>query len=120
VNTHLVVKVTAGTDSPERCAQAFSLAATAVASGVDTTLWLSGEAAWFAVPGHAAEFALPQSAPLTELLDAVLAGGRVYLCSQCAARRGIAAEATVPGITIAGIATFLEQILQDSTQAVVY
>jgi predicted peroxiredoxin len=120
VNTHLVVKVTAGTDSPERCAQAFSLAATAVASGVDTTLWLSGEAAWFAVPGHAAEFALPHAAPLTELLDAILAGGRVYLCSQCAARRGIADEATLPGITIAGIATFLEQILQDATQAVVY
>lgn len=120
MNTHLVVKVTAGTDSPERCAQAFSLAATAVASGVDTTLWLSGEAAWFAVPGHAAEFALPHAAPLTELLDAILAGGRVYLCSQCAARRGIADEATLPGITIAGIATFLEQILQDATQAVVY
>jgi predicted peroxiredoxin len=50
----------------------------------------------------------------------MLAGGRVYLCSQCAARRGIAAEATLPGVTIAGIATFLEQILQDSTQAVVY
>jgi len=120
VNTHLVVKVTAGTDSPERCSQAFSLAATAVASGVDVTLWLSGEAAWFAVPGHAAEFALPHAAPLTDLLDAILAGGRVFLCSQCAARRGIAEETTLPGITIAGIATFLEQILQDATQAVVY
>lgn len=120
MNNRLVVKVTAGTDSPERCAQAFSLAATAAASGVDVALWLSGEAAWFAVPGHAAEFALPHSAPLAELLDAILAGGRVYLCSQCAARRGIAAEATVPGVTIAGIATFLEQILQDATQAVVY
>lgn len=120
MNTHLVVKVTAGTDAPERCAQAFSLAATAAASGVDVALWLSGEAAWFAVPGHAAEFALPHAAPLTELLDAILAGGRVFLCSQCAARRGIAAEATLPGITIAGIATFLEQILQDATQAVVY
>lgn len=120
VSTYLVVKVTAGTDAPERCAAAFSLAATGVASGLDVSLWLSGEAAWFAVPGHAAEFALAESAPLPDLLSAVLAGGTVFLCSQCAARRGISAEATLPGVTIAGMATFLEQIMRDSTQAVVY
>jgi predicted peroxiredoxin len=120
VSTRLVVKVTAGTDSPERCAQAFSLAATAVASGVDVSLWLSGEAAWFAVPGQAAEFALPFAAPLPELLNTVIAGGRVLLCSQCAARRGIAEEAMLPGIAIAGMAVFLEQIMADGTQAVVY
>ena len=116
----LVVKVTAGTDAPERCAQAFSLASTAVASGVDVSLWLSGEAAWFAVPGHAAEFALPFAPPLIDLLDAVVAGGRVFLCSQCAARRGIAAEAMLPGIEIAGMAVFLEQITAEGAQAVVY
>lgn len=120
MRSHLVVKITAGTDSPERCAQAFSLAATAVASGIDVALWLSGEAAWFAVPGQAAEFALPFSPPLIDLLDAVVAGGRVFLCSQCAARRGIAADALLPGIEIAGMAAYLEQIMTDGTQAVVY
>jgi predicted peroxiredoxin len=120
VNRHLVVKVTAGTDSPERCAQAFSLSGTAVASGVDVSLWLSGEAAWFAVPGHAAEFALPFAPPLIDLLDAVVAGGHVFVCSQCAARRGIAQEAVLPGIVIAGMAVYLEQIMADGTQAVVY
>ena len=45
----LVVKTTAGADAPERCAQAFTVAATAVAAGVDVSLWLTGEAAWFAV-----------------------------------------------------------------------
>lgn len=120
MSRHLVVKVTAGTDSPERCAQAFSLAATAVASGIDVSLWLSGEAAWFSVPGQAAEFALPFAPPLIDLLDAVVAGGRVFLCSQCAARRGIAAEAMLPGIEIAGMAAYLEQIMADGTQAVVY
>jgi predicted peroxiredoxin len=120
MSSRLVVKVTAGTDAPERCAAAFSLAATAVASGVEVSLWLSGEAAWFAVPGHAAEFALAESPPLPDLLDAVLAGGRVYLCSQCAARRGISETATLPGITIAGMASYLEQIMAEGTQAVVY
>ena len=120
MSSRLVVKVTAGTDSPERCAAAFSLAATAVASGVDVSLWLSGEAAWFAVPGQAAEFALPQSPPLPDLLTTVISGGRVFLCSQCAARRGIAEGAMLPGISIAGMASFLEQIMADGTQAVVY
>lgn len=120
MSRHLVVKITAGTDSPERCAQAFSLASTAVASGIDVSLWLSGEAAWFSVPGQAAEFALPFAPPLIDLLDAVIAGGRVYVCSQCAARRGIAQDALLPGIEIAGMAVYLEQIMTDGTQAVVY
>ncbi len=120
MNTHLVVKVTAGTDAPERCAAAFSLAATAVAAGLDVSLWLSGEAAWFAVPGQAAEFNLAHAAPLPELLDAVVAGGSVFVCSQCAARRDITADHTLAGIEIAGMATYLEQIMADSTQAVVY
>ena len=64
----LVVKATAGADAPERCAQAFTVAATAVASGVDVSLWLTGESTWFALPGRAAEFELPHSAPLPDLL----------------------------------------------------
>ena len=68
MNRSLVVKVTAGADAPERCAQAFTVAATALASGVDVSLWLTGESSWFAIPGRAAEFELPHSAPLAELL----------------------------------------------------
>ena len=49
----LVVKVTCGAEDPERCNQAFTVAATAVAAGADVGLWLTGEAAWFAVPGRA-------------------------------------------------------------------
>ena len=47
----LVIKVTAGADAPERCSQAFTVAAVAVASGVEVSLWLTGESAWFALPG---------------------------------------------------------------------
>src|SRR5690606_15939099 len=60
----LVIKVTTGTDAPERCSQAFTVAAVAAASGVEVSLWLTGESAWFALPGRAAEFELPHSAPL--------------------------------------------------------
>ena len=57
----LVVKATAGADSPERCAQAFTVASTAAAAGVDVSLWLTGESTWFALPGRAETFALPQT-----------------------------------------------------------
>ena len=116
----LVVKVTAGADAPERCSQAFTVAATAVAAGVPTSLWLTGESAWFALPGRAKEFELPHAAPLPDLLEAVLAGGTVTLCTQCAARRGIGPEDLLPGIRIAGAQTFVEEAMTDGAQALIY
>jgi predicted peroxiredoxin len=116
----LVVKVTAGLDAPERCSQAFTVAASAVASGADVSVWLTGESAWFALPGRAAEFELPHAAPLTDLLDVLLAGGRVTLCTQCAARRDIEPDDVLPGVRIAGAATFVEEALAEDTQALVY
>lgn len=117
---NLVVKCTAGTDEPERCAQAFTVAATAAASGVTVSLWLTGESAWFGVPGHAERFELPHSAPLSELRDTVLALGTVTVCTQCAQRRQIEEADLIPGTRIAGAASFVDEILQPDTQALVY
>ncbi|TDU04910.1 putative peroxiredoxin [Streptomyces sp. 846.5] len=116
----LVIKVTAGADAPERCSQAFTVAAVAVASGVEVSLWLTGESAWFALPGRAAEFELPHAAPLPELLDAVLAGGQVTLCTQCAARRGIGSDDVLEGVRIAGAQVFVSEVMGDGVQALVY
>lgn len=116
----LVVKATAGADAPERCAQAFTVAATAVSAGAEVSLWLTGESTWYALPGRAAGFQLPQSAPLPDLLDAVRTGGRVTVCTQCAARREITEPDLLPGITIAGAAAFVEEVLADGVQALVY
>jgi hypothetical protein len=60
------------------------------------SLWLTGEAAWFALPGRAEEFDLPLATPLADLLGGVLAQGSVTLCSQCAARRGIGEDDVRP------------------------
>jgi predicted peroxiredoxin len=116
----LVVKVTAGADAPERCSQAFTVAAAAVSAGVSTSLWLTGESSWLALPGRAERFVLPEAAPLADLLAGVLAGGTVTLCSQCAARRRIVPDDLLPGIRIAGAQTFVEEALADDTQALVY
>ncbi len=116
----LVVKATAGADAPERCSQAFTVASTAVASGVDVSFWLTGESAWFALPGRAAEFSLPHAAPLPDLLAMLLDGGRVTACTQCAARRGIGPDDVLPGVRIAGAPVFVEEALRDNAQALVY
>jgi len=116
----LVVKVMAGSDDPERCAQAFTVASTALASGAEVSLWLTGEAAWFALPGKCEEFELPHSAKLADLRDAILAGGKITLCTQCAVRRGINDGDQISGIVIAGAASFVEEILQPNVQALVY
>ena len=116
----LVIKVTAGTDAPERANQALTVASMAVASGATVSLWLTGEAAWFAVPGRAADLGLPHASPASDLLDAVLAGGQVTLCTQCAARRSLGEADIIDGIRIAGAAVFVEEVLGDDVQALVY
>ncbi|MFV2119035.1 DsrE family protein [Streptomyces sp. Act-28] len=116
----LVIKVTAGADAPERCSQAFTVAAVAAASGVEVSLWLTGESSWFALPGRAAEFELPHAAPLPDLLESIRAVGRITLCTQCAARREITEEDLIEGVRIAGAQVFLSEIMEDGVQALVY
>ena len=116
----LVVKVTCGAEEAERLNQGFTVAAAAAASGAPVSLWLTGEAAWYGVPGRAEEFSLDLATPLDQLLGVVLASGTVTVCSQCAARRGITANDLREGVTIAGAAVFAEQVLGDGVQALVY
>ncbi len=116
----LVIKCTTGAEVPERANQAFTVAAAGVAAGAEVSLWLTGEAAWFAVPGRAEGFELDLATPLAELRDIVVAGGTVTVCSQCASRRGLVQGDLVKGVGIAGAAVFAEQVLGDGVQALVY
>jgi predicted peroxiredoxin len=116
----LVVKVTCGAEDAERCNQAFTVAAAAAAAGAEVSLWLTGEAAWFGLPGRAEEFALDLATPLDQLVGAVLTSGTITVCSQCAARRGIVEGDLRDGVTIAGAAAFAEQVLAEGVQALVY
>jgi predicted peroxiredoxin len=95
----LVVKVTCGAEDAERCNQGFTVAAAAAASGAEVSLWLTGEAAWFGVPGRAEEFDLDLATPLDQLM---------------------AAGDLREGVTIAGAAVFAEQVLGEGVQALVY
>lgn len=114
----LVVKCT--TTDPEPCSQAFTVAATALAAGARVSLWLTGDATFLATPGRAEAVTLPFAAPLADLRDAVLAEGTLTVCTQCAARRGLAAGDLLPGVRIAGAAAFVDEVLGEGAQALVY
>jgi len=116
----LLVKVTAGVDDAERCNQGLTVAATAVAAGAEVSLWLTGDAVWFAVAGRQPSLALPHAADAADLLAAVLAGGRVTVCTQCARRRDVGESDVLPGVRVAGAPTFVEEALADGIQALVY
>ena len=116
----LVIKCTVGAEEPERANQAFTVAAAGVAAGATVSLWLTGDAAYFGVPGNAEAFMLDLATPLNELRDIVLAGGTLTVCSQCAARRGLVQGDLLQGVEVAGAAVFTEQVLEEGAQALVY
>lgn len=116
----LVVKLTAGVDEPERCSQAFTVAASAAASGVPVSLWLTGDAVRLGLPGRAEAFELPHSSPLKDSRDLILDAGTITVCSPCAARREISEADLIPGVRFAGAATFVDEIMQPEAQALVY
>jgi len=116
----LVIKLATGISDAERVAQAFSVASTALAAGIEVSFWLAGEAAWLALPGKAEEFVLAHSASLPDLLATLIKDGDVTLCSQCAVRRNISDGDQISGIKIAGSTSFVEDITRESTQALVY
>jgi predicted peroxiredoxin len=118
--TTLVVKVTCGTEALERLNQGFTVAATALASGLRVSLWLTGEATWMAVPGRAEDVTLPHAAALAELRDALLEDARVTVCGQCAARRDLSDDDLLPGASIRGAAAFVEEVVAPGVRALVY
>jgi predicted peroxiredoxin len=120
VARRLVLKVTCGAEEPERLSQALTVAATAIAAGAEVSLWVTGEGSWLAVPSRVPDLGLEHAADLDGLVAAVLAGGTLTLCTQCAARRGITTDDVAPGVRIAGAATFVAECLAEDTQALVY
>lgn len=119
-SARLVLKITCGPEALERLNQGLTVAATALASGVEVSLWLTGDATWMAVPGRAEALDLPHAAPLAELRDAVLGSGTLTVCGQCVARRDLTDADLVEGAQIRGAAAFVEEIMAPGTQALVY
>ena len=116
----LIIKLTCGGEAAERANQAWTVAAMGIAAGAPVTVWLTGEAVWFAVPGRQPDLALPHATPVSDLVETVRTGGRIVVCTQCAARRELTEDDLVDTATIAGAASFVEAALADGVQALVY
>jgi predicted peroxiredoxin len=116
----LLIKITCGAEAPERANQAWTVAAIAVAGGASVSVWLTGEAVWFAVPGRQPDLDLPYATPVGELIETVRSNGTITVCTQCAARRELSVEDLVETATIQGAASFVEAALADNVQALIY
>ena len=60
--------------------------------GASVSVWLTGEAVWFAVPGRQPDLELPYATPVAELIETVRLGGSITVCTQCAARRELVVQ----------------------------
>jgi predicted peroxiredoxin len=116
----LLIKITCGAEAAERSNQAWTVAAMGIAAGASVSVWLTGEAVWFAVPGRQPDLELPYATPVTELIETVRLSGAITVCTQCAARRELVVEDLVESATIQGAASFVEAALAANVQALVY
>ncbi len=116
----LLIKITCGSEAAERANQAWTVAAMGVAAGASVSVWLTGEAVWFAVPGRQPDLELPYATPVAELIETVRLGGSIIVCTQCAARRELVVGDLVDSATIQGAASFVEAALTGNVQALVY
>ena len=116
----LLIKITCGAEAAERANQAWTVAAMGVAAGASVSVWLTGEAVWFAVPGQQPDLELPYATPVTDLVETVRLGGAITVCTQCAARRELGEGDLVESATIQGAASFVEAALADNVRALVY
>lgn len=116
----LVVKITCGAESAERANQGLTVAAMGVAAGAEVMVWLTGEAVWFAVAGRQPDLQLPYATAAGELMETIRSAGSIRVCSQCAARRNLTDPDLLDGVMIAGAAGFVEAVLAEGVQALVY
>ena len=116
----LVIKITSGTEALERCNQGWTVATSGVAAGVETSVWLTGDAVWFATPGYADTVQLEGAQSFAFAVAEVLAEGSLTACTQCLKRRGIEPEQLLPGVRVAGAMGFVEEVMAPEAKALVY
>lgn len=116
----LIFMVTHGPESPELATIPFSLANAALASDIEVLMGFQAEGARLVSKGIADNVSAPGFPPLKELVQAFQeGGGRMYVCSPCAAARNITQANLIDGVTIAGGAAFVAEFAS-ATNVVVY
>ncbi|MGA8870973.1 MAG: DsrE family protein [Candidatus Acidiferrales bacterium] len=103
------VSLSCSKDNTDKATVGFVVANAAVASDKDTMVFLSIEGVRLSQKGYADDIHEPGFAPLKELMDNFAkAGGKIFVCSPCFKKRGLAENNLVPGATIVGGAKLVE------------
>ena len=97
----------------ERSSVAWSIANTAVASGIKTTVFLVSSGVDWARKGAADAAQLnPLDPKMSEMIDNVVqSGGEILVCPPCAKVRGYNEDSFIDGVVLAGAPALLERIM---------
>ena len=109
------VSITHARNDTDKATVGFVVANAAAGSDQETMVFLSTEGVWLAQAGYADDIHEDGFAPLKELItNFVAAGGKVFVCSPCAKKRGIDESSLIPGATIVGGAKLVEWLVNGS------
>lgn len=105
----LMISLTCAKDNTDKATVAFVVANAAVASDVETVVFLSTEAVRLSQKGYADDVHEEGFKPLRELMaDFAEFGGSIYVCSPCFKKRGLDEQNLVDGAAIVGGAKAVE------------
>ena len=105
--------VTSGVDTPERTYAPFILAATAVAMGIDATIYFLIKGITIVKQGEAEKIKLGDFPSLRQIIDqAVDAGVKLEVCEQSCNLLGLERGEFVQAAKIVGAATLNDRILE--------
>lgn len=104
---------TSGVDTPERLYAPFILATTAVAMGVDATIYFLIKGVTVVKRGEAEKIQLGSFPTLKEVMDqAVTAGVKLEVCEQSCLLLGLERGAFAAGAKVVGAATLNDRLLE--------
>lgn len=110
-----LINATHATDDPDRATIALVMANAALTLGKDAVLLLVSEGARLAVPGVVDAIHEPGFAALRDLFDQFLeAGGQVWACSPCVAKRGLESDLD-PRVTLTGAVAALAWVAENGS-----
>ncbi len=108
-----LVSLTHAKDNTDKATVGFVVANAALASGLETVIFLSIEAVNLSVEGYADDIAEAGFKPLKELMNMFAeGGGKLWVCSPCFKKRSLPEDSLVSNATIVGGAKMVEFITQ--------
>lgn len=114
------VSLTCAKDNTDKATVAFVVANAAAASDKETMVFLSSEGVRLSQKGYADGVQEEGFASLAELIaNFAKAGGKIFVCSPCFKRRGLAEDSLVEGALIVGGAKLVEFTTTDGGAACV-